>query len=80
MISRRLGHKNPTVTLKIYAHLFEHDDTAAANAIEKVMNTTEIRDLIARQTDEDLEAAKVYVALSRLEDQGLVNAQTGTRS
>jgi DNA-binding PadR family transcriptional regulator len=36
---------------------------------------TEIRDLIARQTDEDLEAAKVYVALSRLEDQGLVNAQ-----
>jgi DNA-binding PadR family transcriptional regulator len=36
---------------------------------------TEIRELIARRTGEDLEAAKVYVALSRLEDQGLVNAQ-----
>jgi DNA-binding PadR family transcriptional regulator len=36
---------------------------------------TEIRELIARQTDEELAAAKVYVALSRLEDQGLVRAQ-----
>jgi DNA-binding PadR family transcriptional regulator len=36
---------------------------------------TEIRALIARQTDGDLEAAKVYVALSRLEGQGLVSAQ-----
>jgi integrase len=34
-ISRRLGHSSPTVTLKIYAHLFrERDDksTAAVNA------------------------------------------------
>ena len=36
---------------------------------------TEIRELIARQTGEDLEAAKVYIALSRLETQGLVSAR-----
>lgn len=39
---------------------------------------TEIRELIARQTEEELAAAKVYVALSRLEDQGLVRAQDET--
>jgi len=27
MISRRLGHKNPTVTLNIYGHLFKRDDS-----------------------------------------------------
>jgi hypothetical protein len=37
MISRRLGHKNPTVTLNVYSHLFEPDDKAAAAAIEKAM-------------------------------------------
>jgi integrase len=37
VISRRLGHKNPTVTLNIYAHLFKRDDRAAAEAIERAM-------------------------------------------
>ena len=37
MISRRLGHKNPTVTLNVYAHLFKPDDKAAAASIEKWM-------------------------------------------
>jgi integrase len=37
MISRRLGHKNPTVTLNVYAHLFKPDDKAAAAAIERAM-------------------------------------------
>jgi integrase len=36
-ISRRLGHKNPTVTLNIYAHLFDTDDRSAADAIEAAM-------------------------------------------
>jgi len=36
MISRRLGHKNPTVTLNVYAHLFEPDDRKAADAIQAV--------------------------------------------
>jgi DNA-binding PadR family transcriptional regulator len=36
---------------------------------------TEIRAHIARQIDEELEAAKVYVALARLETQGLVSAR-----
>lgn len=36
MISRRLGHANPSVTLSVYGHLFARDDSAAANAIENV--------------------------------------------
>ena len=39
MISRRLGHANPTVTLNIYGHLFERTDTAAARAIENILQT-----------------------------------------
>ena len=38
-ISRRLGHSNPTVTLRIYGHLFRKDDRAAATAIEVAMRT-----------------------------------------
>ena len=37
MVSRRLGHKNPIVTLNIYAHLFKRDDSAAADAIGAAM-------------------------------------------
>ena len=33
-ISRRIVYKNPTVTLKIYAHLFDKDDRDAADAAE----------------------------------------------
>jgi integrase len=36
-ISKRLGHSSPTVTLRIYAHLFKPDDEAAAVAIDAVM-------------------------------------------
>jgi integrase len=32
-ISRRLGHANPNITLKVYAHLFAVDDSKAAAAI-----------------------------------------------
>ena len=38
-ISRRLGHSSPVVTLRIYAHLFSTDDSAAADAIEVAMRT-----------------------------------------
>jgi integrase len=38
-ISRRLGHSSPVVTLRIYAHLFSTDDSAAAKAIEAAMRT-----------------------------------------
>jgi integrase len=40
VISRRLGHGSPNVTLRIYAHLFKKDDTAAAAAIEAVKTRT----------------------------------------
>jgi integrase len=33
MISRRLGHASPTITLKIYAHLFRKRDDKSAPAI-----------------------------------------------
>ena len=37
-VSRRLGHSSPVITLKVYAHLFgDHGDTAAADAIERLM-------------------------------------------
>jgi integrase len=36
-ISQRLGHKNPNVTLRIYAHLFDRDDRQAADAAERAM-------------------------------------------
>jgi integrase len=40
VISRRLGHGSPNVTLRIYGHLFKRDDRAAADAIEKAMTRT----------------------------------------
>jgi integrase len=39
LISRRLGHGNPHVTLRAYGHLFKRDDRAAADAIEAAMRT-----------------------------------------
>jgi integrase len=36
-VSKRLGHASPTVTLRIYAHLFNQDDEAAAVAIDAVL-------------------------------------------
>jgi len=39
-ISRRLGHASPTITLSIYGHLFENDDSAAASAIDKVLENS----------------------------------------
>jgi integrase len=36
-ISRRLGHGSPVITLRIYAHLFNTVDSAAADAIESVL-------------------------------------------
>jgi integrase len=30
---KRLGHKKPDVTLRVYSHLFRNDDSKAAEAI-----------------------------------------------
>jgi integrase len=39
-VSKRLGHSNPTMTLRIYSHLFDHStDAAAADAIEKALGS-----------------------------------------
>jgi integrase-like protein len=35
-ISKRLGHVKPDITLRIYAHMFEKDDSKAAAAINAV--------------------------------------------
>jgi integrase len=37
MISKRLGHATPSVTLTTYAHLFQKDDSKAADAINKAL-------------------------------------------
>jgi integrase len=36
-ISRRLGHAKPDITLRVYAHLFAKDDSAAAGAINDAL-------------------------------------------
>jgi len=40
-VSRRLGHGSPTVTLGVYAHLFDKGDAAAAQAIDNVFGKNE---------------------------------------
>jgi integrase len=39
-VSRRLGHASPTITLSVYAHLFDKTDEAAASTIEAVLKPT----------------------------------------
>jgi integrase len=36
-ISRRIGHANAAITLRVYGHLFEQNDGAAVNAIEAAL-------------------------------------------
>jgi integrase len=36
-VSRRLGHANPAITLKVYSHMFATSDAAAAAAIDKAL-------------------------------------------
>ena len=40
MISKRLGHAKPSVTLAIYAHLFRTDDSKAATAINTALSVS----------------------------------------
>ena len=37
-ISKRLGHAKPDITLRVYAHLFQKDDSKAAAAINTALN------------------------------------------
>ena len=37
-ISKRLGHAKPDITLRVYAHLFQKDDSKAAAAINAALN------------------------------------------
>src|SRR5262245_21156608 len=41
-IAARLGHSSPTITMKIYAHLFHKTDTTAADAIEKLLGANRV--------------------------------------
>ena len=40
-VSRRLGHGSPTVTLGVYAHLFDKGDEGAAQAIDDIFGKGE---------------------------------------
>lgn len=37
LVSKRLGHGNPSITMTVYAHLFERDDRSAAVAIGAIL-------------------------------------------
>lgn len=41
-ISKRLGHANPAITLKVYAHLFEQTDSVAADAINAALGANSV--------------------------------------
>lgn len=41
-ISARLGHANPAITLKTYAHMFEQTDAAAADAINLALGASSV--------------------------------------
>jgi integrase len=41
-VSKRLGHANPAITLKVYAHLFEQNDGAAADAINLALGASSV--------------------------------------
>jgi integrase len=36
-VSRRLGHHSPAFTLRVYAHLFDEQDTEDAAAAEELL-------------------------------------------
>ena len=40
-VSRRLGHGSPVVTMSTYAHLFDRDDSAVAEAIDTVLGISD---------------------------------------
>ncbi len=42
MIAKRLGHSSPTITLSIYAHLFDEDDSRAADAINAALGASSV--------------------------------------
>ena len=37
VVAARLGHSSPLTTLKVYAHMFTKDNSAAAAAINKAL-------------------------------------------
>jgi integrase len=41
-VSKRLGHANPAVTLRVYGHLFEQNDGAAADAINAALGASSV--------------------------------------
>ena len=41
-ISARLGHADPSITLRVYSHLFENTDSAAADAINQALGASSV--------------------------------------
>ena len=42
LISKRIGHANPAITLKLYSHMFRSDDAAAAEAIDAALGANSV--------------------------------------
>ena len=41
-VSKRLGHADPSITLRVYSHLFENSDAAAADAINEALGANSV--------------------------------------
>ena len=41
-VSKRLGHADPSITLRVYSHLFENSDAAAADAINAALGASSV--------------------------------------
>lgn len=41
-VSKRIGHANPSITLKLYSHMFRSDDAAAAEAIDAALGANSV--------------------------------------
>lgn len=42
LISKRLGHSGPNITLSIYAHLFDKNDSRAGAAINAALGASSV--------------------------------------
>ena len=38
VISRRLGHRSPKVTLDIYSHMYQEDESGVGDILDKMLN------------------------------------------
>jgi hypothetical protein len=53
-VAERLGHTDPSLTLRVYAHVIEQRDRAAAEIMGQVLNPTKKAALLAAMETAEL--------------------------